>query len=275
MNHPQEFIERLPKTRLFRVLAAVGLYLMPKPRHLNSAPITEAIFDVRVKARAGFDVRDFSKLKSVLAQRFPKVDPQQGGKVTFQISLKDAQPPILEDLGLQGFFYKTDDEKLIAQFRIDGFTLNKLKPYSSWEELLPVAVELWGLYAAIALPETVTRIALRYINYIPLPPALKNFETYLRAAPVVPPELPQSVSAFFSRVTIVEPNEPLAAHIVQVLETNPTNQGVTLILDIDSFCEVDISPHELNLTSVFSRLHDFKNMIFFNYLTEETLRLFE
>ncbi len=248
---------------------------MPEPRHLNSAPITEAIFDIRVKARSSFDVRDFSKLKSVLGQRFPKVDQRQGGKVTFQVSPKGAQPPILEDLGLQGFFYKTNDEKLIAQFRIDGFTLNKLKPYTSWEELLPVAVELWEHYYETALPEAVTRFALRYINHIPLPLDLRNLETYLRAAPVIPPELPQSVGAFFSRVTIIEQSELLAAHVIQVLETNPTNHEITLILDIDSFREVDISPTELDLTSTFSRLHDFKNMIFFNYLTEETLRLFE
>ncbi len=247
---------------------------MPQPRHLQSAPITEAIIDLRVKARPGFSAQEFSSLKPTLADSFPKVEERRGGKVTFNFSPVGAEPPALEDLGPQGYFFKSSDEKLVAQFRIDGFTLNRLKPYTSWEQLRPVAVGLWQQYCSVAFPEAVTRIALRYINHVPLPSDFSDFACYLRAAPPVPPELPQQVSAFFSRITIHDRERFLVAHIAQVLDRDPANR-IRLILDIDAFKEVDISPKDLDLEAGLAQLHEFKNMIFFNHLTEEMLRHFE
>lgn len=90
------------------------------------------------------------------------------------------------DLGLHGYFFRSDDGKNIAQFRIDGFTFNRLKPYTSLDDILPLAMEMWRVYCDTAQPEVVTRLALRYINYIPLPPSLRNFNEYLRAAPPHP-----------------------------------------------------------------------------------------
>src|SRR3990172_489327 len=123
--------------------------------HLSSAPITEAIFDIRVKAHPDFQVSDFTNLKADLQDVFPKVEERRGGQVTFRFEppgSETPQPPDIQDLGLQGFFFKSEDEKLIAQFRVDGFTLNKLKPYSSWDELEPLVRNLWAKYISIARP---------------------------------------------------------------------------------------------------------------------------
>ncbi|HKZ86222.1 MAG TPA: TIGR04255 family protein [Anaerolineae bacterium] len=248
---------------------------MSEPHHLRSAPITEAIIDFRVKARPSFHAQEFSALKSTLVDRFPKVEERRGGKVTFQLSPGSTSYPAIEDIGLQGYFFKSPDDKLVAQFRIDGFTLNRLKPYTSWKELHPVATELWQQYCKIASPEAITRVALRYINHIPLPSDLSDFGRYLRAAPSVPSELPQYISAFFSRVTIHDPDKLLAAHVVQALETDAAARRITLILDIDAFQEVDMPPRDPALETTLDQLRNFKNLIFFSYLTDETLRHFE
>ncbi len=247
---------------------------MPQPRHLRSAPITEAIIDLRVKANPELHVEQFSSLRSTLSNRFPKVEERRGGRITFQFSATPPKPTV-EDLGPQGLFFKSADEKLIAQFRLDGFTLNRLKPYTSWEELIPIAMELWTVYCETASPQAVTRLALRYINHVPLPPDLTDFDKYLRAAPTVPSELPQDVSAFFSRVTIHDPDKDLAAHIVQTLEIDPEKRNFILLLDIDAFREVHLSPADPDIITTFTYLHDFKNLVFFNLLTEEILRRFE
>lgn len=248
---------------------------MPQPRHLQSAPLTEAIIDFRVKARPGLHAHEFSTLKPVLADRFPKVDESRGGQVTFQLSPAGAVTPGLQDLGLQGYFFKSPDDKLIAQFRVDGFTLNRLEPYTSWKELLPIAMELWQLYCKVASPEAAIRVALRYINRISLPSDLSDLALYLRSAPSVPPELPQDIGAFFSRITIHDPDRLLAAHVVQALEKNAATRKITLILDIDAFRDVDMPPDDPKLEMTFTHLHDFKNLIFFSYLTDEILRRFE
>lgn len=64
----------------------------------------------------------------------------------------------------------------------------------------------------------------------------------------------------------------LSAHVAQVLETRAE---ATVLLDIDAFCEVDWPPEDPRVYEALDGLHEFKNKIFFNMLTEETLRRFE
>ena len=114
---------------------------MPTPRHLQNAPITEAIIDFRVKARPDLRAEDFAGVKDQLSNRLPKLEEMRGLQATFQVLKGKGQPPLVQDLGLQGYFFKSQDEKVIAQFRIDGFTLNRLRPYTSWEDIFPQAME--------------------------------------------------------------------------------------------------------------------------------------
>ena len=115
---------------------------MTAPRHLRYAPITEAIIDFRVKARPEFRPETFASLQTQLSSRFPKVDEYRGLQATFGMIQGRGQPPVVQNLGLQGYVFKTADEKTLAQFRVDGFTFNRLRPYTSWEELFPQALEL-------------------------------------------------------------------------------------------------------------------------------------
>jgi uncharacterized protein (TIGR04255 family) len=248
---------------------------MPDPRHLRNAPITEAIIDFRVKTRTAFRPEEFAGLRPRLTERFPNVDERRGLQTTFDMLEKQGQPPVVKDLGLQGYFFKTSDKKTIAQFRVDGFTFNRLHPYTSWEELFPQAMDLWRLYASVSKPDAIMRLAVRYINRIVLPAGPIAFETYLRAAPVIPPELPQYISGFLTRVTIHDPKTDIAAHVAQALEASPPGNQLAVILDIDAYKQSEFSTDDPAIEQAFDQLRAFKNLIFFNSLTDETLRRFE
>ena len=251
---------------------------MPTPRHLQNAPITEAIIDFRVKARPDLRAEDFGAVKDRLAARLPKVEERRGLQARIELlKAKGEQPgpPLVQDLGLQGYFFRSQDEKIIAQFRIDGFTLNRLRPYTSWEDIFPQAMELWRLYLRVAKPIAVIRPAVRYINHIPLPSGTEKFENYLRAAPAIPPELPQYVSSFLTRVTIHNPEDHVAAHVTQALQPTTDMQRLTVILDIDAYKEAELSVEDPAIERIFMQLRAFKNMIFFNSLTDQALRQFE
>lgn len=248
---------------------------MPEPRHLRNAPITEAVIDYRVRARRSFEPQGLELLRSRLVDRFPEVQEARETRVTFQLSLPDVKPAAVEVLGLHGYRFLSRDRKLVAQFRIDGFTLNRLSPYTSWDELSPIARDLWSAYCAVAAPESVTRIALRYINHISLPGEPGDFERFLRAAPRIPPELPQVISEFFVRTTIHEADSQLSAHVTQVLQSYAGTRKVKLILDIDAYHDGLWSPEAPDLRGSFEQLRRFKNAVFFNYVTNETLRQYE
>lgn len=248
---------------------------MSEPRPLRNAPITEAIFDWRVKARAGLSAEEFKDLKERLQDQFPKMHESRSYEAMVQLGPKGQAEALSRDLGLRGYHFKSADETQIVQFRTDGFTFNRLRPYTSFDSLFPIAQQLWQVYCELARPEFVTRLALRYLNRVPLPPSLRDFDDYLRGAPVIPPELPQHVSGFFSRVTIHDPDKGFAAHVAQALETDFATRTITVILDIDAYKEQQYPVDDPAIVETFHELRVFKNRVFFSSLTDEALRQFE
>lgn len=248
---------------------------MARQRHLSKAPITEALIDWRVKARADLRAEDFESLKQVLVGRFPKVDERRGMHARFEIVEGEPKTPLFEDLGFQGYFFKSDDELTIAQFRVDGFTLNRLRPYTSWGELFPLALDLWRHYVSVAEPEVVVRLAVRYINHVPLPQQLTRLDAHLTAAPAVPPGLPHQLVGFLTRLTINDASTGISAHVAQAVEPAAGGQNPALILDIDAFKADEFEANDPVIETTFADLRAFKNLVFFNSLTEETLEQFQ
>jgi uncharacterized protein (TIGR04255 family) len=249
---------------------------MPAPHHLRAAPILEAIIDFRVRARAGVEQSDFEGLRGPLLARFPHSDVQKGGSITFQLTPTGVKTPQMQQGLFQGLVFRSADEKLIAQFRIDGFTLNRLKPYTRWEEFYPVALELWRLYCSVARPEGVSRVALRFINQIVFPAeaAGADFDRYMTMAPVVAPELPQTVTGFLTRTTIHDQKQDLSANIMQTFGADAASR-MFLLLDIDAYREGAWATSDPGIETTFSDLRELKNLIFFSSLTETALRQFE
>ena len=58
---------------------------MAEVRHLNNAPITEAIIDFRVKLPSEFQVETFLELKNTIGDRFPKVEDRKLFSSQFKI----------------------------------------------------------------------------------------------------------------------------------------------------------------------------------------------
>lgn len=251
---------------------------MATVRHLKRAPVTEALVDIRVKARDDLNPEDLRPPKR-FSRDFPQLGEQRGIEASFAFEKNKAASQSTKDLGLRGFFLKTTDETEIAQFRVDGFTYNKLKPYSSWDEILPEALRLWEAYKDCAQPAEVTRLALRYINHISVQRGVQRFNEIMTAPPPLPPGVPSYISQFFTRVTIHSPDTGLAVHVAQGFEPGGKDEPGTYILDIDAFHErpysvEDPATHD-KIVAIFQQLRELKNRVFFSSLTEETVESFE
>lgn len=242
--------------------------------HLNNAPITEAIIDFRVRLPGAFEILRLKEAHGQLSADYPTLEEQQVTQQEFEQRL--GQPPKLtvRSQGVLGYRFHSRDNKTIVQFRRNGFTFNRLKPYSSWDQVFPEACRLWHIYSTAAQPEEISRIAVRFINRLQLPLPNLEFSDYLTAPPPLPQGVPQSLSGFLTRVVIQDPEARLAANIVQALEPPLNEQYISMILDIDVY-QRDVS--ELTLEAVlgqFAKLRDMKNRIFFGSLTEKALALF-
>lgn len=238
---------------------------------LRNAPITEAIIDIRVKLPASTDVKTIDLLFPRINNQYPKREEQRISEFSFE--LKPNKDPIKTSKSLiNGYRYISADKKQIFQARIDGFTMSRLHPYTEWRDLRDEAKRLWQFYKDVAKPETIVRVALRYINNLKMPLPKQDFDEYLTAPPIVPQGLPQGVSSFLTRVVLREPSLGVSAIITQALEPVPPISEIDrlpVILDIDVFKLDPKGIDELDAWSVIEQLRHFKNKIFDKSITRK------
>jgi uncharacterized protein (TIGR04255 family) len=182
---------------------------------------------------------------------------------------------LTRDLGLHGLWLKTEDQKNVAQFRVDGFTFNRLPPYTRWEEILPEALRLWGVYVDLANPQKVIRIALRYINHMSFPSPGVELDDYILTGPRLPPSVPQNLSSFESRVVMEYPEPRMTANVVQALEVGVRTAAPSLLFDIDVYRTGDFAVNAAAMKTILGQLRRYKNDIFFASLTERFVEAFE
>jgi len=242
---------------------------MPDVENLKNAPIEEAIIDLRVSLPEDCDQENFRQVTEDLKDIFSEKQEQR--QVTHQITDNiDGDISKIVTEKMNGFNLRTENQRHFLQVTREGFTLSELKPYSDWVSFEKIAKTAWASYAKRTAFESINRIALRYINNIELQMAPGvPFEEYLTAAPVVPDGLPQGVYDFATRVSFVDPETRLNAHISQAMQSKPDGK-ISVILDIDVYKNIDMPVADDDLWVFFSDLRDLKNKIFFSYITDKT-----
>jgi uncharacterized protein (TIGR04255 family) len=252
---------------------------MAKQRHLNNAPITEAVIDLRIKPVLGDEVLPMlSSVKNEIGDSYPVCKEFRSVSGEIELEMKSGKSTVnTAGMAIEGYIYRNDDKKQIAQFRRNGFTFNKLNPYTRWEDILVEAQRLWLIYLEKTSPEIVTRIAVRYINKldIPLPEPEHDLSEYLTEPPKIPDELNYPIDSCFSKIVLHDDKTDLLANMIQSINANVDHKTFTLILDNDVYKQGAYKASDPNIWRVFSQLRDLENALFFASITEKTARLFE
>lgn len=240
-------------------------------------PIVEAVLDVDCDMAPAFDLATVEKTsREVFRDQYPKF------RALFleehQIGQKAGQPiQFSAQHRLQALQFLKEDEKQLVQVRMQGFTFNRLAPYTSLDDYLPEIKRAWGLFASIAAPVQIRAVRLRYINRILLP--LRNggveLEDYLKVGPRLPDEDRLRFAGFLNQYTAIEIE---SGHQVNIVLTSqpPENDGVPIIFDICVTSVKTAEPENWDwLLEKTQSLRDLKNRLFRNTLTEQCLNLFQ
>jgi uncharacterized protein (TIGR04255 family) len=246
---------------------------MAVPRPLANPPIVEALVDIRTFVTA--EATAFEAFGKEFVAEFPKPQIRRGMKAEFRVEQGKLVPPVTEDLGFQGVFLESANGTLLVQFRPDGYTLNNLRRYIGGDELLSHALRFWTMFAERFRPETVTRIALRYINRLRLPLREGDeLNKFLTAAPTSPEGAPSRVSEFLSRVVAHENELPATVITTQQLSPFEPSTAPAVLVDVDSYREGVFSTDANQIRLVLDGLRELKNRTFFAHLTDEAIQLF-
>lgn len=244
---------------------------MAEITHLENPPITEALIDIRVKLPNNFDVSIFDSLNENELEGFPLKDKQS--EYSANLKIRQDEPSInTRSKGTRGFIYKTEDKKNMVQFRRDGFTFNRLKPYTNWEDIIEYAQKLWHIYVVKSNPLKVTRIATRFINQVKLPLPINDFSEYMTAPPQNP-STDDQISGYLNRIKLFDRNNEIGTNLIQTLEKGTDESVITLLLDIDSFIRKPFDPKDADIWRQFEKLRIKKNQLFYSSLTKKAIDL--
>lgn len=241
--------------------------------HLNNAPITEALIDLRVQLPEGFKLSELEAFCGEVHQEYPTKMHRKSWTGLIRVSgggrpeIENSEPKT------DGFVLKSESGLQVVQARMDGFTFSRLQPYETWEKLRDEARRLWALYVRITDPQCVTRIAVRYVNKINLP-IEDDFTTYLTTGVQISPELPQAMSGLFLRCEVPFDNPKAQTIITQTLgEPSGEMDSVPYVFDIDVYRMGSPCIDLLQLWNEFDELRDVKNQVFFGSITKATVEM--
>jgi uncharacterized protein (TIGR04255 family) len=250
-----------------------GVYtaFMGEYSHYTRAPLTEAVLDIALVTRDGLTAEELSAIFPDMELRYPHRTEIKF--VTAMIEFSPTTIPAPSMPMLLGYRFQSPDSKDHVQVRINGFTVNRLAPYTGWEHFAKEARELWGLYRTIAQPQSIGRVALRYINRIDIPKPTISLADYFHTYPAVPDGLPSPVKGFFLQTTLGFDDIKSAVTITQTHAQSNVADTSSIILDIDLFRIEDIPVDEESLWRVFDELRSKKNRIFEECITDKTREL--
>ncbi|MEJ7591281.1 MAG: TIGR04255 family protein [Planctomycetaceae bacterium] len=247
---------------------------MEQRRIYSKAPITEAIIDLRIAARAGINLEQLRRLSDEDQERFPRIDPifETTGKLQVQPGISASASAHQNQTGFRAI---SSDQKVVCQRQLSGFTLSRLAPYESWEPFRDLARELWDSYRTTVGCEAVTRIAVRYVNRIDIPESPVELKQYFRTSPEVSPDLPQMMEGFFMQIRLPQSDIASTAVLNQTIVASDKAGCTPVVLDIDLFRDHALPNDECELWDFFEVLHNRKNEIFEACITDAARELFD
>lgn len=247
---------------------------MKKIDLITYSPVSEALFDIQVELPQEITFADLENLSNDIKAQYPNMKARQRFGGSFELKEGHVAKTESIDLGIDGFLNWSSDEKQVVQFRLDGFSFSRLRPYNRWEEYFPEVMKNWNLYAKKLKPIRIKRVAVRYINTIEIP--FKGFElkNYFVNFPKSPLKT-STLESFFNRVEFSLPDSKIKAVITQnlVQSNNPVSSPV--IIDIEVSSEVNLQLDEKAVIEVFKILRIYKNDIFEKSLRPKAKELFK
>ena len=243
---------------------------------LANPPIVEAVLDLDCDLPPSIDFASLQDaVKNTYQDRYPKFRPVFFQETKIESKL-DAPPEMSVRGGIQAFqcFDKTD--KQLVQVRAQGYSFNRLAPYTSMDDYLPEIERTWNLFVKVMSPVQVRVVRLRYINRILLP--LKNgrvdLKRYLKMN-LRPADGKLKMTGFLNQYAAVEKE---TGHEVNVVVTSqpPDNSRLPIIFDNCVASVGNVQPQEWNwILAKIQSLRDLKNRVFKNTLTDTCLNLFQ
>lgn len=244
---------------------------------LKNPPIVEAVFDVDCDLPPSFDI---AALEGPSRERFgdeyPKSRPQFIHEYKIEANV-DSSLNASSRPAIQAFQFLHNDGRQLVQVRVQGFSFNRLAPYSGLDDYLPEIERTWRIYVDLVSPVQIRAIRLRYINRILLPMTSNtlNLDEFLKIGPRLPDEDNLKLTGFLIQQAAIEDNTKHNVNLV-LTDQAPANEKLPVILDITVTSPAIVEPTDWpTMRRSIESLRNLKNRVFSNMLTPKCIELFQ
>jgi uncharacterized protein (TIGR04255 family) len=250
---------------------------MTNTPELTTPPIIEAVLDIECDFVEQPEIKKIeARARKEMARSYPKVR-----HVLFQEHQVEAKPSEPAKIsikgGLHGLQFLKNDEKQVVQFRIEGFSFNRLAPYTSLDNYLPQMKKNWAIYRDLTNPLQIRLIRLRYINRILLPliNGKVDLDEYILNGPRLADPNRFDLTGFIDQYAATDRDTGNQINSVLTLQQVVDNK-LPVIFDngVVTFEGGNVDDWQW-IRSKILELRELKNYIFCHTLTEKCLNLFQ
>jgi len=240
-------------------------------RRYELSPIIEALCQFQFEPDSSWDLT----IPGLIYEKVQKTFPKRNQVAQISIGIAANAEVIGQQIGaLPLMQFLNEAGNALIQVGQNLLTVNQLKPYSSWQQFLPLIEEGLQAYRNVAHPKTIQRVALQYLNRIEFEHPVK-LEDYLHFYPFLGKELPQDIGAFVVGVQISRENarDLLNLQLTRLNVEEPNE--VAMILDLNYMLA---KPGEVALDHVLewvNNAHDYVEEIFEACITDRLRQRFK
>lgn len=201
-------------------------------RKYQHPPVDEAVCEFRFESDSPWDLAIPGLVSQELFADLPKRRPTSALEAT----TRSAGPGTIEQQWVQADRLQllSEDEKTVAQISPNLLAVNRLRPYTGWEEFLPLVAKSLAAYQEVASPKGLQQISLRYINRLNFEDPVE-LEDYFEFYPFVGQRLPQNFTSFIVGIQsdFDEGRDVLQMQMTSNISDEPDT--VSIVLDLFYF----------------------------------------
>src|SRR2546430_2882803 len=130
-------------------------------RRYQASPIIEAICQFQFEPNTPWDLT----IPGLIYERVQNSFPKRNQIAQINIGIAGNPQMIGQQIGVLPLIqFLREDGNAVIQVGQHLLTINQLKPYSTWQEFLPLIKQGLDAYKEVAHPENIQRVALQYLN---------------------------------------------------------------------------------------------------------------
>lgn len=163
------------------------------PTRYRNSPIVEAVCEFKFKQDASWDATIPGLLYERIRDTFPEKEQRQTQDVRFVQGPEGVSPEVRP---VEYVMFRDTDKKRIIQVAPHVLLVNRLYPYTIWEDFIEAIATALNNLLAVYNEKGVEGLTLRYLNRIAIPDSNVTLEKYLNFYPYLGENLPQTTTAF-------------------------------------------------------------------------------